>query len=79
MVLSVKVRHDTADGVWYVESSDLPGLNAESKTFDELVEIIIDAVPDLIESNLPGTDLGNEPSIPLRVEVLVDAPRASAA
>jgi predicted RNase H-like HicB family nuclease len=37
-------------GVWFVESSDLPGLNLESKTLDGLRERLRGAVTDLLEA-----------------------------
>jgi len=58
-------RHDSPDhsrrecrtrpeaGVWFVESSDLPGLNVEAPTLDGLIEVVADLAPDLIETNLP--------------------------
>ena len=53
--LSVVVSHDKSEGIWYVLSSDIVGLHAESSTLDELVEVIEDLAPDLISTNLPGT------------------------
>jgi hypothetical protein len=52
--LIVNVSHDETEGVWHVLSSDLPGLNAEAATLDELVAIIADLAPDLIAANLPA-------------------------
>lgn len=53
--LAVTVSHDKQEAVWYVLSSDVPGLHAEAKTLDELVAVISDVAPDLIVANLPGT------------------------
>ena len=52
--LVVNAAHDPEAGVWFVESSDLPGLNVEVPTLDALVEVVADLAPDLIETNLPG-------------------------
>ena len=53
--LAVTVSHDKDEGVWFVLSSDVPGLNAEAQSLDELVTVISDLVPELIAANLPGT------------------------
>jgi Domain of unknown function (DUF1902) len=52
--LVVNVSHDTEDGIWYVLSSDIPGLNAEAESLDMLVAVIADVAPDLIAANMPG-------------------------
>lgn len=53
--LAVNVSHDSQEHVWFVLSSDIPGLHAEAETLDELVAVISDVAPDLILANLPGT------------------------
>lgn len=53
-IIIVNAARDGDAGVWFVESSDLPGLNVEAATLDEFVEIVADLAPDLIETNLPG-------------------------
>ena len=50
--LAVNVSHDKQEGVWYVLSSDIPGLHAEAETLDELLTVIADVAPDLIVANL---------------------------
>ena len=79
MQLTVTVSHDERQGVWYVESSDVPGLNAEAPTYDELVEVIADLAPDLVAANLPDGGLDAEAPIPLRIQHIVSARPASAA
>jgi predicted RNase H-like HicB family nuclease len=79
MPFTVTVCHDEKEGVWYVQSSDVPGLNAEAETLDALVEAIADLAPDLIAANLPDARLDDGATIPLRVEHVVNAKRASAA
>lgn len=77
MHLTITVSHDEVEGVWFVQSSDLPGLNAEAATLDELVEVITDLAPDLI-GNIPGFEMEG-PTIPLIVQHVVQAGRAQAA
>jgi predicted RNase H-like HicB family nuclease len=79
MQFTVTVSHDEDGGVWFVQSSDIPGLHAEAATLDELVEIITDLAPELVAANLPEHDLAGAASIALRVEHVVNAPMASAA
>ena len=56
MEYTVTVSHDEREGVWLVEASDVPGLNAEAATFDALVEIIFDLAPDLVSENRPTAE-----------------------
>ena len=48
--VTVKVAYDVDAKVWYVESSDLPGLNVEAPTVERLQEQLSLAVADLIEA-----------------------------
>ncbi len=50
--LAVNVSHDSQECVWYVLSSDIPGLHAEAETLDELVAVISDVAPDLIAASI---------------------------
>lgn len=52
MQFTITVSHDENEGVWFVQSSDVPGLNAEAPAVDELIEVIADLTPDLISANL---------------------------
>lgn len=72
--LNVYVSVDADAKVWFVESSDIPGLNVEATTFEKLVEIVIDAAPELIQVNIEqeGDDL---PNIPLNIQHAVVATR----
>ena len=64
---NVFVSHDTAENLWFVESSDIPGLNVEASSYEQLVEIVLDAAPDLIDCNIDerADDL---PSIPVSIQ-----------
>ena len=48
-VIVVKAARDEEAGVWYVESSDVPGLNAEADTLETLIEKLPPIVQDLID------------------------------
>jgi hypothetical protein len=52
--VTVKAAHDPDAGVWYVEESDLFGLNAEADTLEGLVQKLPAVMSDLLEPN--GTD-----------------------
>jgi predicted RNase H-like HicB family nuclease len=53
----VKAAYDDEAQVWYVESSDLPGLNVEADSLEELIAKLSPAVQD-DEGGLEGLDLG---------------------
>jgi predicted RNase H-like HicB family nuclease len=73
--LTVHVNHDAKEGIWFIQSSDVPGLHAEAATLDELVAVIEDLVPELVAANLPGLAAG----VPLSIQHLVNIKRARAA
>ena len=47
----VKAAFDAEAGVWYVESSDLPGLNLEAASLEELRDKAPAAVLDLLDAS----------------------------
>ena len=47
--INVKASHDAEAGVWYVEESDLFGLNAEADTLEELVDKLPAVISDLLD------------------------------
>lgn len=49
-VIVVKAARDSESGVWFVESSDIPGLNLEAESFDPLADKLPDAILDLLEA-----------------------------
>ncbi len=50
-MIKVSAAYDSEAGVWCVEASELPGLNVEAKTVEELQVQIELAVIDLIEAS----------------------------
>ena len=48
-LIVVKAAYDAEAGVWYVEDSDLPGVNAWAPTVQELSEKLPAVVLDLLE------------------------------
>ena len=72
---TVRVAHDPEVGVWYVEESDIPGLNAEAASYELLVEVVLDVAPDLIEANIDGV-AGALQSFPVNVVQHATAVRA---
>lgn len=69
-VIVVKAARDPEAGVWYVESSDFPGLNAEAATLEELVEKLPAMIADLEDeeegSNHEGDD-GDGRDVPVEL------------
>ena len=47
----VKAAFDTEAGVWYVKSSDLPGLNVEAPSVEAFTRQVELAASDLIEAS----------------------------
>ena len=50
----VKAAHDPEANVWFVEQSDLFGLNAEAETLEQLVEKLPAVIADLLEPEEAG-------------------------
>jgi hypothetical protein len=59
-VIVVKAARDEEAGVWYVESSDVPGLNAEAATLEALIELLPPIVQDLIHEGALDDVVGLE-------------------
>jgi predicted RNase H-like HicB family nuclease len=61
----VKAARDEEVGVWFVESSDLAGLNAEADTLEELIQKLPEVVRDLLEEN--GLDNAEGADVPIEL------------
>jgi predicted RNase H-like HicB family nuclease len=72
MQYTVTVAHDEAEGLWFVQASDVPGLNAEAATLDELVEAVAELAPELVLAN--G---GDGAAVSIRVQHLLTAAPAA--
>jgi hypothetical protein len=63
-LIVVKAARDEEARVWYVESSDVPGLNAEAETLEGLIEMLPPIVRDLVEEGaldgVEGVELGKQ-------------------
>lgn len=53
LVLTIHLAHDQEADVWYVASSDIPGLFLEAATPQELISRINEAAPEMIALNRP--------------------------
>ena len=53
-LIVVKAAWDADAGVWWIEDSDLPGLNLEAESLDALRDKVPGAIEDLLEAR--GTD-----------------------
>lgn len=47
----MKAARDADAGVWFVESSDLPGLHLEADSLEELADKLPGAILDLLEAS----------------------------
>ena len=54
MDYKVVVGWDAEKGVFFVVESDIEGLWAEARSFEELLDVIRDVAPDLIAHNHAG-------------------------
>ena len=52
MKCTVKLVWDDEACVWITDSADVPGLFLESESFDELIEKVRAAAPELLHLNL---------------------------
>lgn len=69
-LITVKAARDPEAQVWFVESSDVPGLAAEADTFEALVDKLPSMIADLIEEN--GFD-GSHDAADVPVEIIAHA------
>ena len=53
-MIVVKAAWDPDAGVWFVESCDIPGLNAEAESLEALVEKLPAMILDLIDEGNSG-------------------------
>lgn len=56
----VYIELDAEAGVWYVSKSNVPGLNAEAATQDEMLEVLRDIVPELVQANVLSRSRKND-------------------
>jgi hypothetical protein len=69
-IIKVTVRHDEESGVWYVVDSNVPGLNAEADSSDDLRREVLALIPSLIEANatpIAGRRTDDHRSVPLEL------------
>ena len=53
-VFTIFCEWDDEAKVWYVVRSDVAGLSAEASTCEEMLEVLKELVPQLIQLNNPG-------------------------
>jgi predicted RNase H-like HicB family nuclease len=70
-VIVVKAAHDPEAGVWFVQSSDIPGLNAEADTLENLKEKLPNLILDLVSASYDddgeGDDGSHDREVPIEV------------
>jgi hypothetical protein len=65
MSFTVTVGFDEAEHRYYVISSDIPGLNVETHTFEEFVDVAQDFLPDLVGDRAAGAKIKFEREVVL--------------
>jgi hypothetical protein len=63
----VSVGFDEANHRYYVLSSDIPGLQVETETFEDFVDTVRDVTPELVGDQAAGTKIRFEREIELAV------------
>lgn len=53
-MVTINVEWNTESSAWLATSEDVRGLVAEAKTYDELIEIVKDLLPDLVGTPATG-------------------------
>lgn len=53
-LIVVKAAYDPEAKVWFVEESDLPGLNVETDTIETMIQQLPLAIADLLENTEEG-------------------------
>ncbi len=66
-VILVKATWDEEAGVWFAASDDVPGLNAEAETLEELDKAVTCLIPELLELNTGAIPEGDGVSFDLLV------------
>jgi hypothetical protein len=51
-IFIVHASWDPATSTWSTNGEDIPGLVCETDTLETLIEVILDATPDLLHDNL---------------------------
>ena len=74
-IIVVKAARDPDAGVWFIESSDLPGLNAEAETIEALVDKLPALISDLVSEGRPdgGVDGDGSDEHDVPIELIAHA------
>ena len=78
-LIVVKAAYDPEAGVWFVESSDLAGVNAEAPSLEELLRKLPDVVLDLLEEDGCADENASEVPIELIAHATTRVRRNSSA
>jgi hypothetical protein len=70
MSYNVTAQYDAENCVYRTLESDIPGLNVETQSMDEFIEVVLDVAPDLV----PGEPVIN---VKFHVEGLSRVPVAA--
>ena len=63
--ITIHVAFDSDARVWWVESSDLPGLNLEAATLEDMQAALPGAVLDLLDADPPSN--GGPRDVPIEL------------
>lgn len=84
--LEVHLAQDPETRLWYVASSDVPGLRLEAESVHELIRKVEDIAPELVDLNREEIAASHDPRLagppehrpPVTIRPVIDTPFAIA-
>ena len=84
--LSVHLARDAETGLWYVAQSQVPGLRLEAQSVHELIRMVADVAPELVDLNREEIAASHDPRLagpeaarpPVTIRPVIDTPLAIA-
>ena len=52
----IEIQKDKKEHIYFVQASTIPGVHLETESYDEMLDVICDVVPELLMSNLGHTE-----------------------
>ena len=86
VVLEVHLAQDAETSLWFVASSDVPGLRLEAESVHELIRKVEDIAPELVDLNRDEIAAAHDPRLagplaerpPVTIRPVIDTPFAIA-
>lgn len=86
VVLEVHLAQDAETNLWFVASSDVPGLRLEAESVHDLIRKVEDMAPELVDLNREEIAVAHDPRLagppaerpPVTIRPVIDTPFAIA-